>query len=328
MGQMARQAMNSARVDVDLGAVPGLPDTGLRIAADIFWPASLRIAPAVLFCFPGGGVQRRYFDMRPGGDDGFSFARALTAQGHVVVTIDHLGVGESSRPADGFALTADVLAAANAVAVASISGLLRAGKAAPGLRALQDFTPIGVGHSMGAMLVTLQQIASPACAGLALLCFATRGLPQYMADVERENLTRPNMGRDAYPALAATRFGGDPYPPVARGRAGSAASDAVAEVQAGVLATAAFQSMMPGSIAPEAAALRTRLFLAAGDRDMTGPPHEIPASFPGCTDIRLVVIENSGHHPFVSPNRDVLFHRLGAWAAELRDETGAASWRN
>jgi len=324
--------MPSARLEHELDKVPGLPDSRLRIAADVFWPESLRPDPAVLFCFPGGGVHRAYFDMRPGGDVSFSLADAMTAQGHIVISVDHLGVGASSRPHDGFALTADVLAAANAQAVSGLAARLRDGTAAPSLAALSAFTPIGLGHSMGAMLVTLQHVAAPFFAGLALLCFATRGLPQYMTDAERENLVRPNLGRDAYPRLAATRFGGDPYPPVARGRAGSAASDAVAEVQAGVLATAAFQSMMPGSIAPEAAALRTKLFLAAGDRDMTGPPHEIPASFPACTDIRLLVVENSGHHPFVSVNRAVLFHRLAAWATELRDEshatTQAAAWKN
>ncbi len=86
-----------------------------EIAVELFWPTSLRLARSakLLVCLPGGGMNRRYFDI--GGDDpgGFSFARHMAAKGYVVACVDHLGIGESTRPTDGFILTPDLLAAAN-----------------------------------------------------------------------------------------------------------------------------------------------------------------------------------------------------------------------
>ncbi|MDQ1435351.1 MAG: hypothetical protein QOF59_2167, partial [Actinomycetota bacterium] len=59
-----------------------------RIVADVFFPASdmLDAARAVVVCLPGGGMSRRYFDLRtPDGDNSYSMARYLAAVGLVVV---------------------------------------------------------------------------------------------------------------------------------------------------------------------------------------------------------------------------------------------------
>ena len=77
-----------------------LPGEGvLSVAADIFLPVDVPAAPVALFCLPGGGMNRAYFNLRGAG--GFSFAAHLAARGFIVVTLDHLGVGDSSRPQDG-----------------------------------------------------------------------------------------------------------------------------------------------------------------------------------------------------------------------------------
>ena len=133
--------MQKHRLTIALDAVPGLPDAGLSIAADLCWQGEPAADAAVLLCFPGGGVHRQYFDMRPSGDASYSFAEALTSAGAVVVLIDHLGVGDSARPADGFALTAEVVAAGNAMATTGILARLRTGAAAAGLAKLPDLLP-------------------------------------------------------------------------------------------------------------------------------------------------------------------------------------------
>ena len=48
-------------------------------------------------------------------------ARRLAGRGLVVIAIDHLGVGESSRPDDGFALTPGLVADVNAFAIAELA---------------------------------------------------------------------------------------------------------------------------------------------------------------------------------------------------------------
>ncbi len=71
----------------------------------------------VLYCLPGGGMSRQYFDLDA---PGFSMAEHLAAQGFVVVTIDHPGVGESPPPDDPWTLTPAVVADADAAAVAEL----------------------------------------------------------------------------------------------------------------------------------------------------------------------------------------------------------------
>ena len=109
------------RVETDVCGAPGW------ICGDIFLPdegAALR--QVVLFCFPGGGVTRGYFDIP--GPVSFSFVRAMTARGLVCVTFDHAGTGESSVPDDGFSLDAASIAAAGADAVRFVVKELRLGR--------------------------------------------------------------------------------------------------------------------------------------------------------------------------------------------------------
>lgn len=52
------------------------------------------IAPAgpadtVVFCYPGGGYGRGYFDLHPNGAAGYSQAEHHAAEGCVVVAVDH-----------------------------------------------------------------------------------------------------------------------------------------------------------------------------------------------------------------------------------------------
>jgi pimeloyl-ACP methyl ester carboxylesterase len=295
------------RVETEIMGAPGW------VAADVFAPeADVAIKPAVLFCFPGGGVTRDYYDIQ--GDSRNSFARALTGLGFVCATFDHPGCGGSSVPADGFALDAASVAAAGAAAVRYVAARLRDGLLDASLPALGAFAHIGVGHSMGAMIVCVQQAALPLYHAAALLCFTTRGLPEALNEEEQAAAGQPSRTSADYARLARARFG-VPFPTIASPRSESATAVALAGVQGALTATCALQSMLPGNIAQEAGSITIPLFLAAGDRDLTGPPHAIPASFTACNDLRLVVVQGAGHHPFVTAGAPHLFKTLAGWAA-------------
>ncbi len=77
------------------------------------------------------------------------------------------------------------------------------------------------------------------------------------------------------------------------------------------------QAMTPGNVAAELATIDVPVFLAAGDRDMTGPPHLLPADYPACRDLTLFVVETSGHHVFVAPGAAQLYRRTAHWLAGL-----------
>lgn len=291
-----------------------LPGEGpLEIAADVFAPQKLRSPACVMFCLPGGGVSKSYFDLGAPGE-GMSFAEAMTARGFIVVTMDHLGAGESSRPGNGFALTSALLARCNAAAMASLCERLRAGTLDPRLAALPDFVSLGVGHSMGALLLILQQVAGRAFKALMLFGFGTSGMPRVLTDEERSMLERPDRGLSELPRLARLRFQGEAYPPIARQEGSSRSSLALAAVQDRVLAVAAVHSMMPGNIKEEIAQIDVPVFLSVGDKDIVGPPLLLPADYASCTDLSLMIVEKCGHHQFVAKSAPYMLARAADWA--------------
>jgi pimeloyl-ACP methyl ester carboxylesterase len=297
------------RVETDVDGAPGW------ISGDVFLPdAGSVLRKVILFCFPGGGVTRQYFDIS--GEATFSFARAMTDFGFVCVTFDHPGTGESFVPDDGFALDAVSIADAGTQAVQHVTAKLRQGELDPGVAPMGDCVHIGIGHSMGAMIVILQQSVGPLYDGAALLCFTTRGLPEVLTEEERAAAASSLVSAADFSRLARARFG-EPFPMIAPARGDSPAARALASVAGALAATSAMQSMLPGNVARAAALLTTNLFLAAGDRDLTGPPHAIPSAFTGCNDLRLVVVPGAGHHPFVTAGAPRLYACLAEWIDDV-----------
>lgn len=298
------------RVETDVCDAPGW------ISGDIFLPeAGAEFQKVILFCFPGGGVTRGYFDIP--GEPTFSFVRAMTGFGFICVAFDHPGSGESFAPADGFGLDGRSIADAEARAVRYVAKRLRLGEIDPAVPPMGDCVHIGIGHSMGAMIVTLQQNSDALYDAVVLLCFTTRGLPEVLTEEERAVAASGQASTADFSRLARARFA-EAFPMIGPARGDSPAARALASVAGALAATSAMQSMLPGNVATEAASLTTKLFLAAGDRDLTGPPHAIPAAFLSCNDLRLVVVPGTGHHPFVTAGAPRLYACLAEWIDSVR----------
>jgi pimeloyl-ACP methyl ester carboxylesterase len=311
---------------IHLKIAPGivLPnEQALQIAVEIRLPPKTGSLPVALVCLPGGGMNRRFYDLQAEGDDSFSFADHMAKQGFIVVMIDTLGIGESTRPVDGYALTAELLAEANANVTRQLLDDLRSGaidgQPRPGLAS------IGVGHSMGALLTVLQQSKYRQHAALVLLGFATRGLPEYLQPEARELAIDTLKVRAELVRLARDMFV-VPYPRITRGPRGGDKDlygsgnvegrgvDALKAAIEPILPVPAYMSMLPGNVAPEAAQIDVPVFLGVGDKDMVGSPHQIPAAFSASPDVTLHILKETGHSHFLFPSRTGLFERLGAWA--------------
>jgi len=321
--------MAEASVELRLDSGIELNGARLHLAVDVRAPrqASLGAVPAVLVCLPGGAMNRRFFDLMPGGaaagDVSFSFARQMAGRGFIVVSIDHLGVGGSDRPEDGYALTPDLVVQANQHALEQVLARLRGGGLLADLPPLPDLVAIGVGHSMGAMLTLLQQHKYRPYAGLALLGFSTRGMPEYLIPEAKALAADTEAVRAQLVRLAKATFA-VPYPEVKPSPqsnnlfAGAAAEprgvEAIKAARDRMLPVPAFLSMLPGNVAPEAAQIDVPLFLAVGERDIAGPPHQIPAAFTASSDVSLHIMAQSGHSHFLFPSRTGLFNRLAGWA--------------
>jgi hypothetical protein len=165
----------------------------------------------VYFSVPGGGLDRAYYDLRAGGGTRFSFAVQMAERGCITIAIDPLGIGGSTRPRRGFELTADVHARALARLHHTVCARLRAGSLIASLPPLRDLVSIGVGHSVGALLVLFQQAAERSYDALALLGFGTGGLVAALDEELRKYAGDP-AGARANATRLAERWYADPYP--------------------------------------------------------------------------------------------------------------------
>src|SRR4051794_33845201 len=112
------------------------------------------------------------------GHPGYSFAEHLTAKGFVVLAADHLGVGASSKPADGDRVNFQTMAAAAASFVAQLRAMAAAGSPEFGGRPLPAVPIIGLGHSLGACLTVVTQARHRSYDAVALPGF-TQGRKEF-----------------------------------------------------------------------------------------------------------------------------------------------------
>jgi pimeloyl-ACP methyl ester carboxylesterase len=302
--------MPSRRFTVSIAIETDLPGgEPVHVAATLCVPDTLPDAPLVMFCFPGGGMTQLYFDL-----EGASFASAMAGRGILTIAFDHPGTGASRFPDDPFQLTARHLANLESQAVIAVANQLRDGSIHPSVPSLRHLTMIGVGHSMGAMLVALQQAASKLYAAIALLGFSTRGLPEVLTPAEQMRAKQATRSDEYYIALAKQRFANSALAELPSRAGGSAALTAAS---APLLTVAAMQSMLPGNIATEAATIDVPIFLGVGDRDIAGRPEAIAPRFAAAPAIRLLVLDDTGHHPFIGASADRLYDELAAWASTI-----------
>lgn len=317
------------RIDVDVSAVApaGVRTLAVEVVARELPYEGLR---TVLTCLPGGGMSRRYFDLRTEeGGDTWSMAAHLAARGVIVVLLDHPAVGDSDVPDDPYELSPAVVAEVDAHATRAVLDGLRAGTLVPGLAPVPSLVSIGCGHSMGGMLTVYAQAATPLHDGLALLGFAGGGLLDRLSDEERTFADDPDGFALAAARLTRERFGR----PLSRGSTGPSPfllavevpDDAIAAITAAggnLLNVCGLTSMIPGASRPQLDAVDVPVFLGVGQFDITGASHQIPAQFPRCNDITLFVCPHMGHNHNVAPTRTVLWDRLLDWSRALAARVG------
>jgi pimeloyl-ACP methyl ester carboxylesterase len=328
-------AIRRQTVLVDAG-VSFQGESEVKVSLELFWHDVAFDArnPLGFVCLPGGSINRRYYDLGEESAPSFSFARQMAKRGALVIAVDHLGVGASSRPQDGYLLTPDVIVAANAHAVAAAVELLKSGTVTPELPPLPTLATIGVGHSMGGLLTAMQQAAFPLHRAMVLLGFSNAGLIQHLPKTAHDLIGAPQAIPGRIAGLARELYGTayvEMRPSSGRNEdmfyGGKADRDGVELLKTArdtLIAMPGLQSMIPGSIDPQMKAIDVPVFLGLGDHDIAGPPHAIPASFPASRDVTLLVLPETGHCHFIFPSRAQLFRRLADWVAIVRREFSPA----
>src|SRR5256885_2324060 len=155
---MGRVAAVPTELTIDVTDAVGIGEP-LHIRASVVLPTpdAMSDPPVVCFAFPGAGYSRGYytFDM-PGAHDGGE-AGWHAARGWIVVSIDHLGVGESAIPSEAVPTTFEHIAAANHATVTEMLQLLADGAIADGFPPVRHPTVLGFGQSMGGCFTVVQQ---------------------------------------------------------------------------------------------------------------------------------------------------------------------------
>ena len=282
------------------------------VVCDVFARAeSATDSAVVLFCFPGGGITRGYWHIEaPAGFGHYSFAEHMTAHGYVVVAVDHLGVGASSRVDDPAEYTSEVVADVDAFVVDHVTARLRDGSALPGIAPIPHARRVAVGHSMGAIFSIWQQARHRPFEALALLGWGASGLrieelAEFTAQSKRNRAEWSTD--DAAPGGTATSdllLAGMPIPIELYPVLEACGTDFVP--------LDGMERLARGS--EILAAVDVPVFIGVGDRDiMQGDPREIPNALPSCDDITLFVLRDAGHNQNVAPNREQLWDRIAAW---------------
>jgi len=275
--------------------------------------------PTVMFGFPGGGYNRRYFDLQPSGRPGYSQAEHHAGQGFVFVACDHLAVGDSSVPAAP--LGEEQVIAANKALVAGVLMQLAAG-GIDGISSVREPVKIGMGQSYGGFLLTLQQARHRTFDGVALLGWSGIHTVVPIAD-----------GRDVSVAFTALPTSGLGHP-FRHAFHFADVDDAIVDedlrgypYRVGVPVPTWAATSLPGgpnaairdllglhAVATEAAAIDVPVFVANGEVDVCPDPRAEPAAYVRSPDITTFILPRSAHMHNFAGTRMLLWNRLAAWA--------------
>jgi alpha-beta hydrolase superfamily lysophospholipase len=330
-------------VDVTDAAAMGEP---CQLAATVHLPEPEALAePAVVcFAFPGGGYGRRYYSFDMPGDTGGGQAGWHAERGWIVVTVDHLGVGDSTIPAGE--LTYENIAAANAAAVDTITAQLAKGTVADGFPPVAEPVRLGLGQSMGGCFLIVAQgrhevfdvigvlgysavhthvpsrpgtpdtpmpwmprgtsLAAPIMLNQAALAAATTAPVAEIEDL------REASAQGAHPFQWAFHYDGEPAEIVAQDM------DAVLggpqpPWRSTTTPPCAIFMVAPGTVATEAAAIHVPVLSAMGERDVVPDPRMEPFAYRSASDITVYVCERMAHMHNFADTRHRFWTRIHHW---------------
>jgi pimeloyl-ACP methyl ester carboxylesterase len=292
----------------------------VTIAGWLFLPddtALLGQRPVTMVLLNGGSYDKRYFHVEIPGHPGYSAAKYLASRGNVVLVLDHLGMGGSTRVPHQKRATRQIVALAAHFAASQFHERLGQGTLHPSLGALPDFAKIGAGHSMGAMQTIIQQAGQGTYDAVMILGYTADGVHLTFGGQKVRASTMP------LPA--------DPEDYTIGGREGMHETFHWDDVPAEVIAAddalcvetpseIGFKSIVTGIVAQEAAQIDVPVYICLGERDVSPDPHAEPGYYKASSDITLHILPKSGHCQNLARTRHQMWERMHRWAQCLFQE--------
>jgi hypothetical protein len=288
----------------------------VEIAARVFAPARPRPGRAsLLTCLHGGSYDWRYYHAQIPGHPGYSMAEHMAGLGHVVLVLDQLGVGESTRPAVPHKAGRRIVAAANHAVVRQACARLAEGTLHPQVPPAADPLKVGIGHSMGGMTLVTQQAGFATYDLAAVLGHSNMGAHLVIDGKLVKNVVPPfDPAAPAYKRLGRDKvlrsFHWDTTPSEVL-----AVDEAVAVEYPGLLGWEANE----GTTGEDAGHIRTPVFLAMGERDVSPDPYGEVGFYKGSADVTFYRLDEAAHCHNFAPTRARLWDRLDQWITSLTE---------
>lgn len=289
-------------------------DCRIEIGAWVF-PATGQppSTPSVIALLNGGSYDKRYFHVQVPGRADYSAADALAERGHVVVLLDHLGIGESSRLPAQIDGTRQVCALANHVAVNEIFDRLKRGTLDPSIAAMPDFVRVGGGHSMGGFQTITQQARHATYDRVLVLGYTAIGVHLTVdgQQIAAERPLDPAMG-DYWlldHAEIAESFHWDDVP-----------ADVLKvdeELAVEVPSLLSNQSIQMGIVTDDAGRISVPVYICLGERDVSPRPHDEPGYYKSSPYVTLHVLPRSGHCQSFASTRMEMVERIDGWLRSI-----------
>jgi alpha-beta hydrolase superfamily lysophospholipase len=282
--------------------------------------------PPIIVCLPAGGYDKRYWHFEMSGRQDYSFARHMAAAGFVVIALDHVGVGDSTRPVDGDKIHLKHLAQGSARVAEWVRDAASKGTLIDGLGPLVNPRMVGIGHALGSPVALLAQAESNCYDAIAILSYTVMG---NVAASE----TSPQADRSALSAareIALRNFSAslDGYirPPHKELRSLLYLDDVPSEVIEAADATsgevprwcAQEANNWKDLIRPAANKIDVPLLIGLGVPDLFARQDVDLASYPSCDDTTVIVFPGSAHCHTFSSTRHYVWDRLGGWIGGLQ----------
>jgi pimeloyl-ACP methyl ester carboxylesterase len=262
------------------------------------------------------------------------------------VSVDHLGVGDSTIHADKtLQLDYTTVAAGSQAAEQQLLERLAKGELVDGFPAVSDVVTIGIGQSMGGCMTVIQQGRYHCYDGIGILGYGAvvthppvrpGDTPITAAWIPRDTNPAEGVLTNAPAMAAAARPSGSPGsgPAMAWGfhyddvepeilerdltdfptRNG----DVPAWASATLPGTVAAWCLTPGAVAPEAAAVTAPVLVAMGQRDVISDPKGEPRAYLSARSVDLFICPRMGHmHNFAS-TRELFWRRIETWSDWVR----------
>lgn len=316
-----------SRIDVTQAA-----DLGQKIemAVTVYLPDEpcLPGKPIAIFACPGGGYSRRYFELHFEGHKNYSEAAWHAARGTIYISIDHVGVGDSTIP-DLSRITFETLAATHDSCVRQIAKALQTGTLTDGYPPIKSLFMVGMGQSMGGGVTVLAQgkhatfDAIAPCGVSAIHTVLPQRTPEacehgkarfdaVAAGKAKSHLETEHEGVDYLYAFHWEDIPQDILHQDMKG--GYPIRQTSPEFGSLTIPYCAVQMMLPGAFAADAAKVTVPVFIANGERDVCPHPHAEAGAYQNSRDVTVFIVPKMAHmHNFAS-TREVLWQRLHDWS--------------